>query len=77
MRTYSYFELKRGKIYLCNLDNSNYKGSFEYKLYKHYLVYRKRDGEWNYYKGKSCNKWRGVWNVKWYDEQQATFKEIL
>lgn len=75
MKTCSYFGLKRGKTYLCNLDDADFKGKFEYKIYKHYLVYRKVEGEWNYDNGKLNNTWRGVWNVKWYDEQQASFLE--
>jgi hypothetical protein len=76
MRTYSYFELKRDKVYLCNLDHPKYQGKFEYKLHKHYLVYRKRDGEWCYDTGKVKKSWRGVWNIKWYDEQQAQFLPV-
>lgn len=63
MRTYSYFELTRGTIYSCSLDSN--PNLFEYKLYKHYLVYRKTNG--------LKDKWTGVWNIDWYNEQKASY----
>ncbi len=71
MRYHNYFELKRGKIYTCNLDDKDYNGKFEYKLYKHYLVYRKRTAE-----SREEKQWRGVWNPDWYNDSKAAYKEI-
>lgn len=74
--TCGYFGLKRGKIYTCSLDDPSFNGKFEYKLHKHYLVYRKRDGEWDYDKGRVSMKWKGVWNSKWYDDGKVLYKEL-
>lgn len=73
----NYFGLKRGKVYRCSLDDPGFKGKFEYKLHKHYLVYRKIGGEWDYHRGKTSTSWQGVWNPKWYDETKACYQEVV
>jgi hypothetical protein len=77
MRTYNYFELQKGKVYLSNLDNKEFKGKFEYKVYRHYLVYRHREKVWDYEKGRyKVEKWKGVWNSDWYNDTKASYLEI-
>jgi hypothetical protein len=75
-RTFNYFELKRGKHYACSLDDSAFKGKFVYRLHRHYLVYRLKDGEWDYDKGRVSFAWRGVWNANRYDDTQAFYREV-
>ncbi|HEY0751190.1 MAG TPA: hypothetical protein VGD26_08540 [Chitinophagaceae bacterium] len=64
-RAYNYFELKRNVIYKCNLDSASYDGKFEYKLHKHFLVYRPTYGD--------EKKWSGVWNSNWYNDTKASY----
>ncbi len=67
MHKEGYFGLKRGVIYFCSADSVPNK--FEYKLHKHYLVYRKigRDDA-----GRKTT-WRGVWNSKFYDDSKVWY----